>query len=81
MSDKPAFTTLAHLAEARRAQDETGRIRSVCFSERFENAATARASPELITAIYHSARARAPVRLPLATDHRLDGGWQLRGRA
>jgi predicted dehydrogenase len=43
MSDKPAFTTLAQLAEARRVQAETGRIFSVCFSERFENAATVRA--------------------------------------
>ena len=37
MSDKPGFTTLAQLAEARRVQAETGRIYSICFSERFEN--------------------------------------------
>jgi predicted dehydrogenase len=43
MSDKPAFTTAEQLAEARRVQAETGRIFSVCFSERFENAATVRA--------------------------------------
>ena len=43
MSDKPAFTTLAQLAETRQAQAETGRIFSVCYSERFENAATVRA--------------------------------------
>ena len=43
MSDKPAFTTLEQLAHARRIQAETRRIFSVCFSERFENAATARA--------------------------------------
>src|SRR5262249_2183092 len=49
MSDKPAFTTLEQLAEARRAQAETGRIFSVCFSERFENAATVRAG-QLVTA-------------------------------
>ena len=49
MSDKPAFTTLEQLAEARRAQAETGRIYSVCFSERFENAATVRAG-ELVKA-------------------------------
>ena len=36
----------------------------------------ARASLELITAIYHSARTRAPVELPLAPDHPLYGGWQ-----
>ena len=49
MSDKPAFTTLDQLAEARRVQAETGRIFSVCFSERFENAATVRAG-ELVKA-------------------------------
>lgn len=49
MSDKPAFTTLEQLAVARRAQAETGRIYSVCFSERFENAATVRAG-ELVAA-------------------------------
>ncbi|MEN9937322.1 MAG: hypothetical protein RLZZ387_3901 [Chloroflexota bacterium] len=43
MADKPGFTTLAQLEEARRVQAETGRIYSVCFSERFENAATVRA--------------------------------------
>ncbi len=43
MSDKPAFTTLDQLAEARRVQAETGRIYSICYSERFENAATVRA--------------------------------------
>jgi predicted dehydrogenase len=35
MSDKPGFTTLAQLAEARRTQRETKRIYSVCFMERF----------------------------------------------
>ena len=49
MSDKPAFTTLDQLAEARRAQAETGRIFSICFSERFENPASVRAG-ELIQA-------------------------------
>ncbi|HEV8309415.1 MAG TPA: Gfo/Idh/MocA family oxidoreductase [Methylomirabilota bacterium] len=48
MSDKPAVTTLAQLAEVRRVQAETGRIFSVCFSERFENPATVRAG-ELVT--------------------------------
>ena len=43
MSDKPGFTTLAQLEEARRVQAETQRIYSVCFSERFENGATTRA--------------------------------------
>ena len=36
MSDKGAPTTLEQLAEVRRVQQETGRIYSVCFSERFE---------------------------------------------
>jgi predicted dehydrogenase len=43
MSDKPGFTTFEQLAEARRVQAETGRIYSICFSERFENGATAKA--------------------------------------
>src|SRR5215212_4864229 len=49
MSDKPGFTTLDQLAEARRVQAATGRIYSICFSERFENAATVRAG-ELVAA-------------------------------
>ena len=36
----------------------------------------ARASIDLITAIYHSARTEAPVKLPLDTAHPLYGGWQ-----
>jgi len=43
MSDKPAFTTFAQLAEARRVQAQTGRIYSICFSERLGNAATVKA--------------------------------------
>ncbi len=43
LSDKPAFTTLEALAEARRVQAETGRIFAVLFGERFESAATVRA--------------------------------------
>ncbi len=35
MSDKGAPTTFEQLAEVRRVQQETGRIYSVCFSERF----------------------------------------------
>jgi predicted dehydrogenase len=49
MSDKPAFTTLAQLEAARLVQAETGRIFSVCFSERLENPATVRAG-ELVAA-------------------------------
>ncbi len=44
MVDKPGFTDLSQLAEARRVQSETGRIYSVCYSERFENRATQKAS-------------------------------------
>ena len=43
MSDKPGFTTLAQLEEARRVQAETGRIYSICYSERLENPASVRA--------------------------------------
>jgi predicted dehydrogenase len=43
MSDKPGFTTLQQLAEVRKVQHETRRIYSVCFSERFESAATVKA--------------------------------------
>lgn len=43
MSDKPGFTTLAQLDEVRRVQRETGRIYSICFSERFETRSTAKA--------------------------------------
>ena len=49
MSDKPGFTTLAQLAEARQVQAATQRIYSICYSERFENAATVKAS-ELVQA-------------------------------
>ena len=49
MSDKPGFTSLAQLAEARRVQAETGRIYSICFSERFEVGAAVRAG-ELVRA-------------------------------
>ena len=35
LSDKPGFTSLDQLAEARQVQRETGRIYSVCYSERF----------------------------------------------
>ena len=48
-SDKPAFTTLEGLAEARRVQAETGRIYSIYYGERFGNAATVRAG-ELVAA-------------------------------
>ncbi|MBV9134441.1 MAG: Gfo/Idh/MocA family oxidoreductase [Chloroflexi bacterium] len=49
LSDKPGFTTLQQLDEARRVQRETRRIYSVCYSERFQNRATVRAG-ELVQA-------------------------------
>ena len=47
--DKPGITTLDQLAEARRVQKETGRIYSICYSERFDNRAVIRAH-ELVRA-------------------------------
>jgi predicted dehydrogenase len=44
MTDKPGVTTLDQLAEVRRVQAETGRIYSICYSERFENRATVKAA-------------------------------------
>jgi predicted dehydrogenase len=49
LSDKPGFTTLEQLHEARRVQRETARIYSICYSERFQNRATVRAG-ELVQA-------------------------------
>jgi predicted dehydrogenase len=43
MVDKPGVTTLEQLAEARRVQQETGRIYSIMYSERLGNRALARA--------------------------------------
>lgn len=43
MTDKPGFTNLAQLELAKKVQGETGKIYSVCFSERLENKATIRA--------------------------------------
>ena len=44
LSDKPAFTTLDALAEARAVQRETGRIYAVDFGERLRNRAMVKAS-------------------------------------
>src|SRR5512137_656530 len=49
MSDKPGFTSLDQLAEVRQVQAETGRIYSICFSERLEVAAAVKAG-ELVKA-------------------------------
>ncbi len=49
MVDKPGFTTLDQLAEARRVQQETGRIYSICYSEHFETRSTVYAG-ELVKA-------------------------------
>lgn len=43
MVDKPGVTTKAQLAEVRKVQKETGRIFSICFSERFEVPAVTKA--------------------------------------
>ena len=44
MVDKPGFTTMEQLDEARKVQAETGQIFSICYSERFMTRSTARAS-------------------------------------
>jgi predicted dehydrogenase len=44
MVDKPGVITLDELGAVKKVQAETGRIFSVCFSERFENRATEKAS-------------------------------------
>jgi len=43
MADKPGFTTLEQLAKVRKVQQQTKRIYSVCYSERFGNPATIKA--------------------------------------
>jgi predicted dehydrogenase len=83
MSDKPAFTTLAQLAEARQVQAETGRIFSVDYSERFENRATVKAEELVragaIGAVVHTVglgphRARYATRPPWFFDPAKYGG-------
>jgi len=49
VSDKPAFTSLDVLAEARRVQRDTGRIYSIDFGERLHNRAMVKAG-ELVAA-------------------------------
>ena len=49
MVDKPGFTQIEQLDQARKIRAETGRIYSVCYSERFLTRSTAKAS-ELVTA-------------------------------
>lgn len=49
MVDKPGFTTMQQLEETRVIQAETGRIYSVCYSERFMTRATAKAT-QLVSA-------------------------------
>jgi len=43
LSDKPGMVSLKQLAEARKVQQETGRIYSIMYSERLENRATIKA--------------------------------------
>jgi len=49
MVDKPGITSLSQLAAVRKVQKKTGRIYSVCYSERLENKATIKAG-ELVQA-------------------------------
>lgn len=49
MVDKPGMTSLAQLAEIRKAQRETERIYSICYSEHFATRSTVRAG-ELVAA-------------------------------
>jgi len=49
MVDKPGITSLAQLAEVRKAQAETKRIYSICYSEHFETRSTVKAG-ELLKA-------------------------------
>lgn len=49
MVDKPGITTLEQLAQVRRVQEQTHRIYSIMYSERFENKATVKAG-ELVRA-------------------------------
>jgi predicted dehydrogenase len=49
MVDKPGMTSLAQLAAVRQAQQETGRIYSICYSEHFATRSTVRAG-ELVAA-------------------------------
>ncbi|MEO5782938.1 MAG: Gfo/Idh/MocA family oxidoreductase [Ginsengibacter sp.] len=44
LSDKPGIITLEHLAAVKKVQQETKRIYSIMYSERFENKATEKAS-------------------------------------
>ena len=67
LADKPGFTTLEQLAQARAVQRETGRIYSVCYSERFQNRATVRAG-ELV----HSGAIGRPIQTVGLGPHRLN---------
>ena len=67
LADKPGFTTLDQLAQARAVQRETGRIYSVCYSERFQNRATVRAG-ELV----HSGAIGRPIQTVGLGPHRLN---------
>ncbi len=49
MSDKAGFTSLEQLAAVRQVQADTGRIYSICFSERLDQPATVKAA-ELVKA-------------------------------
>jgi predicted dehydrogenase len=67
LSDKPAFTDLAVLDEARRVQRETGRIFGVSYSERIQNQAMVKAG-ELV----HSGAIGRPLHTVGLGPHRLN---------
>lgn len=67
MSDKPGVTTLDQLAEVRRVQAETRRIYSIMFNERFESAATVKAS-----ALVHGGAIGTPLQTVGLGPHRLN---------
>jgi predicted dehydrogenase len=83
MTDKPGVTTLDQLAEVRRAQEETGRIFSICYSEHFNTRSTIRvgelvkagAIGEIINTVgLGPHQLKAPSRLPYFFDRKLYGG-------
>ncbi|MDQ3651018.1 MAG: Gfo/Idh/MocA family oxidoreductase, partial [Acidobacteriota bacterium] len=51
MADKPGITSLEQLAEVRRVQQQTRRIYSIMYSERFENPATVKAGELIKTGV------------------------------
>ena len=83
MSDKPGFTELRQLEQARKVQAETKRIYSICYSERHEVPAAVHAG-ELVAAgaigrVLQTIglgphRLNAPLRKPWFFESKLNGG-------